>query len=270
MIKKVILRRKETKSFLPKEIQLESRMYLSSVYKDRQPLRAFSAEECKKHLNGLLDVGADHVDWPKHEKKYWAELTINVPFAGTELDISTDEEGNPINQEDWIRYKWCQRHPHVADSEAEMNREFGKRFYILDPQKEVRTKNNKIQVLKDADKEFIKASGSVDKMKHIIRLLSNSTNPDTLTKEELENLLYELKNAEPAKFLKYATDKNLELKAQIEEMVSLEILRKIGNQIIYIDEILGETMKDTVIQLTDKKNSGKLMELRAKLKEAKS
>ena len=52
-------------------------------------------------------------------------------------------------------------------------------------------------------------------------------------------------------------------------MVSLEILRKIGNQIIYIDEILGETMKDAVIQLTDKKNSGKLMELKAKLKEAK-
>ena len=81
MIKKVILRRKETKSFLPKEIQLESRMYLSSVYKDRQPLRAFSADECKKHLNGLLDVGADHVDWPKHEKKYWADLSINVPFS---------------------------------------------------------------------------------------------------------------------------------------------------------------------------------------------
>ena len=69
MIKKVILRRKETKSFLPKEIQLESRMYLSSVYKDRQPLRAFTAEDCKKHLNGLLDVDPSHVDWPKHEKK---------------------------------------------------------------------------------------------------------------------------------------------------------------------------------------------------------
>ena len=107
-------------------------------------------------------------------------------------------------------------------------------------------------------------------MRHIVRLLSNSTNPETLTKEELENLLYELKNSEPAKFLKFATDKHLELKAEIEEMVSVEILRKIGNQIIYIDEILGETMKDAVIQLTDKKNSGKLMELRAKLKEAKS
>ena len=53
-------------------------------------------------------------------------------------------------------------------------------------------------------------------------------------------------------------------------MVSLEILRKIGNQVVYIDEILGDTMEDAVIRLTDKKNSGKLMELKAKLKEAKS
>ena len=53
-------------------------------------------------------------------------------------------------------------------------------------------------------------------------------------------------------------------------MVSLEILRKIGNQIIYIDEILGDTMNDAVIKLNDKKNSGKLMELRAKLKDARA
>ena len=102
-------------------------------------------------------------------------------------------------------------------------------------------------------------------MKRIIRLMSNTTNPDTFTREELENMLYEMKNDKPAKFLKIATDKHLELKSEIEEMVSLEI----GNQVIYIDEILGETLNDAVIQLKDKKNSGKLMELRAKLKEAK-
>jgi len=270
MTRKIVIRRQETKSFLPKEIQLESRMYLSSVYKDRQPLRGFSPADCKKYLDGLLDVGADHVDWPKYEKAYWADMTISVPFAGVELDISEDEDGNPIVIEDWIRYKWALRHPQVASSKDEMEGDFLKRFYILDNQKEIRTKNNKIQVLKDADKEFIKASGSLDKMKHIVRLMSNTTNPDTLTKEELENLLYELKNSKPGKFLKYATDKNLELKAQLEEMVSLEILRKIGNQIIYIDEILGDTMNDAVIKLNDKKNSGKLMELRAKLKDARA
>lgn len=270
MTKKIIIRRKETKSFLPKEIQMESRSYLSSVYQDRQPLKGFSPADSKKYLAGILDVGPDHVDWPKHEKAYWAEMTMNIPFAGVELDISEDEEGNPIHIEDWIRYRWAVRHPHVAQSKDEMESSFSKRFYIVDNAKDIRTKNNKIQVLKDADKEFIKVSGDKDKMLHVARLMSNKMSPENLTREELENVLYELKNDNPAKFLKIAKDKNLELKSKLEEMVSLEILRKIGNQVVYIDEILGDTMEDAVIRLTDKKNSGKLMELKAKLKEAKS
>ena len=51
-------------------------------------------------------------------------------------------------------------------------------------------------------------------------------------------------------------------------MISLQILRRIGNQVIFQDEILGDTLQDTVIHLNDKKNSGKLTTLRAQLKEA--
>jgi hypothetical protein len=50
-------------------------------------------------------------------------------------------------------------------------------------------------------------------------------------------------------------------------MITAGVLRKIGNQVIFIDEILGDTMDDTVVHLKDKKNSGKLTVLRAKLKE---
>ena len=50
-------------------------------------------------------------------------------------------------------------------------------------------------------------------------------------------------------------------------MVSAGVLRRIGNQVIFIDEVLGDTMEDTVVHLKDKKNSGKLTILRAKLKE---
>jgi lipopolysaccharide export LptBFGC system permease protein LptF len=88
-----------------------------------------------------------------------------------------------------------------------------------------------------------------------------------MTVEQIENSLYELKNANPKKFVRIATDKNLELKAEIEEMVTAGVLRKIGNQIIFIDETLGDTTQDTVVFLKDKKNSGKLTLLRAKLKE---
>ena len=50
-------------------------------------------------------------------------------------------------------------------------------------------------------------------------------------------------------------------------MVSSGVVRRIGNQVIFIDEVLGDTIDDTVVHLKDKKNSGKLIILRAKLKE---
>jgi hypothetical protein len=119
---------------------------------------------------------------------------------------------------------------------------------------------------KDADKEFIKASSDKKKMIWILRLMSN-TNPDNLSTEQIENTLYDLKEADPKKFLKIATDKQLGMKAEIEEMVNAGVLRKIGNQIVFIDEVLGDTMDDTIVHLKEKKNSGKLTILRAKLKE---
>ena len=76
-----------------------------------------------------------------------------------------------------------------------------------------------------------------------------------------------LLDSNPKKFIRIAVDKNLELKAEIEEMVSAGVLRKIGNQVIFIDEVLGDTTEDAVVHLKDKKNSGKLTILRAKLKE---
>ena len=88
-----------------------------------------------------------------------------------------------------------------------------------------------------------------------------------MTDEQVENSLYELKNSDTKKFLKGAKDKNLEIKAEIEEMVTASVLRKIGNQIIFIDEVLGDTIDDAVVFLKDKKNSGTLTILRAKLKE---
>ena len=151
-------------------------------------------------------------------------------------------------------------------TEEEMNSNYTKRFYIQDLLKDEMKKNLKIQSKKDADKEFIKISSDKRKMAWVLRLMSN-TNPDRMTSEQIENSLYEIKNKSPKKFVRIAIDKNLGLKAEIEEMVSAGVLRKIGNQIIFIDEVLGDIMDDAVIHLKDKKNSGKLTILRAKLKE---
>ena len=266
MEKKVYLRRKDLEGHLPKAVRAEATMRLSSVYVNRQPLKGFDLADEKKFMEGILDVNPDHVDWPKHSKQFWAELTVPVGFTGVELEIGTNEDGSPINIMDFIKYNFALKHPHVALTKAEMDSNFNKRFYIQDLSRDDKVKNNIIKVKKDADKEFIKVSSNLKNMKRILRILSN-VNPERMTEDQIENSLYELKNKDPKKFIRVATDKNLEIKAEIEELVSAGVLRKIGNQVIFIDEVLGDTIEDTIVYLKDKKNSGKLTILRAKLKE---
>lgn len=251
---------------LPKAVRAEAVLKLSSVYVNRQPLKGFTDKEEKEYLKGYLDVSPDHQDWPKHSKTFWAELTVPVGFTGVELEVGKDDSGVPLNITDFIKYSFALKHPHVALTKEEMDADFNKRFYIQDLTRDDKVRNNKIQLRKDADKVFIKLSSEIESMKRVLRLLSSS-NPDRMTDDQIENSLYEMKNSNPKKFIRIATDKNLELKAEIETMVTAGVLRKIGNQVIFIDEVLGETTEDTVVYLKDKKNSGKLTILRAKLKE---
>ena len=266
MSKKVYLRRQDLGGHLPKEVRAEAVTKLSSIYVNRQPLKPFSIEEEKKYMMGILDVNPDHNDWPKHSKTFWAEMTIPVGFTGIELEIGKDDDENPLNIMDYIKYRFAISHPYVALSKSEMDSDITKRFYIQDLARADKEKNNEIQVKKDADKIFIKIASNKKDMARVLRLVSD-INPDKMNLDQIENSLYELKNSNPKKFLRAATDKNLELKSEVEEMVTAGVLRKIGNQIIFIDEVLGDTMDDTIVYLKDKKNSGKLTILRAKLKE---
>ena len=266
MSKKITIRQKELLNHLPKAVRAEAVYKLSSVYVNRQPLKPFTPEEEKKYMQGVLDVNPDHTDWPKYSKNFWAEMTIPIGFTGVELEIGMDDDGVPLNTIDYIKYRFALKHPHVAMTKAEMDKNYNKRFYIQDLNREDKAQNNKIQIKKDADKEFIKLSSNAKSMKRVLRLMS-SANPDRMTEDQIENSLYEIKNKNPKKFVRIVTDKNLELKAEVEEMVTAGVLRKIGTQIIYIDEVLGEDMDNTVVYLKDKKNSGKLTVMRAKLKE---
>ena len=265
MKRTVWLRRKEnTLSHLPEAVRVAAQVRLGSVFAGRQPLKGVEGKEAKELFEGILPVDSDHNDWPHYVNRYWIELSVKVPFEGVEIQVGKDKDDRPYNIDDYLTYRFCLKHPHVADSKEDMVS--NNRFYLHDPKRDEMEKAKKVRLRKDADKEFIIASDNEKTMDRLIRLLSKSK-PENLNRDQKETLLYEIKGKEPAKFIKVCRDKNLEIKAEIEEMVSAGVLRKIGNQIIYIDEVLGETMDDTIVYMKNKKNSGTLTTLRAKLKE---
>ena len=265
MKRKVWLRRKEnTLEHLPEAVRISAQTRLGSVFVGRQPLKGVEGEEAKELFKGILPVDSSHQDWPHYVNRYWIELSVKVPFEGVELEVGKDGDGKPYNIDDYLTYRFALKHPHCAESKDGLLSK--NRFYLHDPKRDEMEKAKVVRLRKDADKEYIKASNDEKTMDRLIRLLSNSK-PDNMNVDQKETLLYELKGKSPAKFIKVARDKNLELKAEIEEMVSAGVLRKIGNQVIFIDEVLGETTEDTIVYMKDKKNSGTLTTLRAKLKE---
>jgi hypothetical protein len=268
-MRKIIIRRKEVLNHLPKEIRAGAKIKIGSIFIGRQPLKGVEGEEAHKLLSKVLDVPPTHADWPKKEKDFWASMSLKVPFEGVELDITVDEDGFPFNPMDYITYKWCMKHRQVAESEEAMKADGNKKFYIYDPEIDLLKRNADVKVKKEADKEMIKLEKDYAKMRRLMRVLSKGSRPEALTDLEVENQLYDLKSSYPERFLKFATDKDLDVRAEIEEMIEYGVFRTIGNQIIYGDEVIGENITDTIIYINNKKNSGQVNAMRAQLKELK-
>lgn len=268
----VQIRRREEISHLPTKVINESKVAIGSHFDGRAPLSGLSKEDEKKYLPDIVGVGPDDPSFTQKVREYWATLTIPVPMIGTILDVTTDENGEPFstNLEDWIKFQWAKKHKLVAMNEKEMKEDPRKQYYIYNPEDEINRQNQELQVKMKADAAFIKVlqSKDIDRVKSIIRIM-DVINPDNLTDKAAQNKLYQLKEDKPQEFLVVATDKKLEVKAQIQELINQEILRKVGGQIIYIDQVIGETINDAVAWYTDARNSQTVADLKAKLKEMK-
>lgn len=234
------------------------------------PLRGLTEEEEKKWLPAVLGISATHPDFQKRVNDFWADLFIDVPSGGTVLQIGFQGD-QPINLLNYIKYRWCLVHKHVAPDFETMNSSPLLKFYIYDPDVENKKTNKGVAVKRMAYAEFMKISGqnsNPDKMRRIIRLIS-TVNPTNFNGIELENLCDQLINENPEKFYRIAKDKDLDLKATIHELVDRGILRKIGNSYIYMDVTMGNTLDETVNWMRNTANSGVVAEIKAKFKESK-
>lgn len=263
-----IMRVEPTNSHLPTGILDEASVKLSSIYKNRAPLSGLTHEEEREYLPSVIGFSPQHNEFEKEVRTFWQELTLDVPSQGALLNISTDSNGDPIVVEDWIKYRWAKAHELVADSRDEALGNIKKQFYIYDPEREIRKDNQRVKMKKLAYKEFLKMTDNDTKMDLVIRVIAD-VNPDTLNEEEKENLLGKKADEQPERFVEVATDKALETKGFILDLLEEEILTKVGNQIIFQDETIGDTMEEAVAWVNNKRNSSVVSTLKAKLKEAR-
>lgn len=266
--KKIQVRRKEKQNYLPTEVKANAQRVIGSVFKNRRPLGIENDDLEEELLQDYADIRPDDRDYADKKNDFWKEMRVIVPHDGKVLNISKNEDGDPIETEDFLIYKWLENHPLVAGSREEMNSNSNKEFYLYDPDEEIHNEHKQAEKRKQAYKALIKIDDNEEVKDQLIRLLDDS-NPDKLTDVMKDNKLEEIASTQPKRFLKYAEDKNLAIRAEIEEMVEYGVLRKSGNQYIYMDEVVGDTMDDAIVFFKNERNSQTVLDLRAKLEEAK-
>ena len=260
-MKTVFIYRRPNTTNLPDDVYVEAKRRIGSVYtKGGDILKGLTIAEQKKWLPEILGIAPTDAGWSKQARAFFANLTIDVPAEGVTLNISTDEEGNPINVMDYIKFRFASSHPHVSTDE---NSSKG-RYFISDPQKEEAAAVADTRLRKDAYKQLILLSEDADKSIQVLK--AYGINTDGLTAQQIELELEDLLEDNAAEFIRVCTDKNLETVSFVWDCIERGVLRKSGNTFLFGDEVLGDDMEQCVRFLNNKKNSSMLLDIKAKLK----
>lgn len=285
MATKVKIKRKQTGTkSQPQQIRDNAKIKLASVYKGGSPVKGFSETEMVKQIMPGV-VGADANDPKFYDKvdKWWNELSVNIPTEGKELETAIrtvrkveNFEGKevevpvPVNPRDYCIYKFAQVHPQVARNEEEAKTYRNMRFWIEDPDEVKRKKTNERRNETQAFRTLIEMEENEDRVNHMLRVFAGVQPESFDSLDEKVNALTEKMKANPDEFIEVAEDKDLEMQDFVLQCIEYGVLRKVGNQVMYMDEVIGEGTEEVVAYLKNKRHSSTLSTLKAKLKEARS
>lgn len=247
---------------------VDRKAYIGSSFVGTQVRTGLKDEELQKILPAIVKVPSTSEQFSDRVEQFFATLRFNVPFVGLPLDITKDANGNPKVPMDYIKYCFAKAHKYVAKNKKEYDADVHKTFYIDDPEESKAYRFEEVELRTKADVEFAKIINDEDKQDFIIRMLSDSIDPEQLDPKTKINTLYQLKDGEFDKFYRIITDPKLEKKAELKSLVAKGILRKDGNMYLYVDTVLGTGEDNALAYLHSPENSAILIQLRAKLEEA--
>lgn len=261
---KVLILKKSNNTKIPDDIYQGSTSKIGATLTQSGKINpGLSNDEVKKFLPDIVQVSADDTKFNKEVQEWYANLVVHVPI---ELEIGLDENNEPIQLLDYLKYRFAKINPAVADNktDAEGSANPAVKYYFQDPDGEKKKATAKNKLEKEAMKGYLKISDSTEEMSNVLQ--AAGVDIRHMDDNDIDLALSAMVKAEPAKILEVLGDKNLKTKAFINKCISGGILRRVGQSILDGDEILGHTLEEAVIYLDDKANSELLTTLKARLK----
>lgn len=190
--------------------------------------------------------------------KFWYEYRV----------IMTDKprEFNMNNPEHELAIKFLQADKRVANSQEDLDKGLFPyaNYVIYDEERAAIQKNKEFSTKRKAVAEFAKLS--VDQMIDILKLYPGYVNMTSVKPDVIEANLYEKLEENPAKFLLLVSDKKLDMKVFLKDLVNAKILRKNKTAYYYGEDFIGHDEESAITFLDDPQHQSLKIELATQVK----
>lgn len=268
-MKRVFIRRAPNHTGLPNEYKDAGKNKIGGCAYGESPLTGLTEEEIESVMPRVLGVNPKALDFREKVNRYFEDIDFNVPAGtGLELNIEVKDEV-PANPRDFVRYKYALAYPGCAKSE-EAVLGGGYDFFIFDEGVKLDKDYALLKARKEATRLYLEVSNDIDTVDMILTMLGD--NPKDMQEGAKMIALETASTANPERFVKIASDKNLALKAKVQVMVSKEIIHRAGNTYVFGNEKIGnhvdsDPYKEIVIYMKDPVNSENYIRMFSKLGE---
>jgi hypothetical protein len=199
---------------------------------------------------------------PTDEKgsNFWADLEIRLD---AKKGVSEFNLEIPM---DYIKYKVMLESSKFCNSPLEKQKWPSADWMIIDEEKTAEIEAVEIDFEMEAS-EIFNSLSEVDR-KGMLKLYGKSK-LEKASPSLIKSTLFKEMKKDPKRFTKIASDKSLQTRIFLEEMLSLGIIKKKGNYFTNGDDPIGNSTDEAVLYLEDLKNQSVVIALKNKLIDAK-
>lgn len=263
---------------------------LGGFTKNKTQGSGLNSEEEKKYLPQIIGYLSTDNAWPQAVKNYWSEFSVKVPIEGIRLEIgmqySSSEDaakkinGEPINLQDYIIYRFAKEHPRVSPDEEQMYNSPKIMFYLFDEAVKKQADLNILESKIKARNLLVEIITDETRKRDLLIVLAQELQPDTdavyheyMDSTTMSLALDKLAEKYPVKFLEIASDaKGVVVGSFIERCIAKGILKRIPNTNIIMDSdnnTLGNNKNETIAWLNNPVNLNAKEMLKARLNNTK-
>lgn len=278
--------KKDEFTTVPKDMQDEVIKRVGSEFRPgtRDCIRGLSPEEERVILPNIVGLNPTDQQFPARVRDYWADYSVMPTVEGIKLNIATEQREAtvngtkvmldlPINEEDYITYKFCMQSSKVAKTKEQLSNLGQYDFYLVNLEEEKEKAMSEFTIKKDSDIAFgrlvTKFPENEDKVNWILQMIKKPQEhfSESMSQIEKEMMLSKKKDESPVLFLNIANDVDLEQKAFLSKAIAFGIMTIEGYDYFNGDKNLGPE-KSAISKLKSPEFSSELLTIQARLQGA--